>query len=172
MFLNVQLSAPAHVYVVNEDDEGRSYLLFPLPGQSLSNPLPPGQNHRLPGQDQKQQQLLWTVSSRGGREHFLVVANRERLPEFEKVISTLPTPVLNRPPDPAPLSPEALSQLRGVGGLAVSPLPADTSLQLNRLPEYSTPFEPGEQTVRDTWIRQATFENPVRTRNTSPQRQK
>jgi hypothetical protein len=173
LFLKVQLSEPAYVYVVNEDEQDESYLLFPIPGQSLSNPLPPGQTHRLPGKDQRQRELAWQVSSRGGREHFLLVVRRERSPEFEKIISTLPPPVLDRDPEPQRLSPDAVNTLRSVGGLAVSSVaPAGTSLLLHQQPEYSTKFVPGEQTARDTWIRQATFENPIRTRGRSPQRQK
>jgi serine/threonine-protein kinase len=170
---HVQVSEPTYVYVINEDERGESYLLFPLPGQSLSNPLPPGQSHRLPGKDQRQQPLSWEVSSQGGREHFLLVASRERSAAFEKVISTLPPPVLNQSPLSAPLSPDALSTLRSVGGVAVSSVaPAGTSLQLHRQPEFSMAFVPGEQTVNGTWVRQATFENPVGAREGAPQREK
>ena len=173
LFLNVQLSAPAYVYVVNEDEKGESYLLFPIPGQSVSNPLSAGVTHRLPGKDQKQQELAWQVSSPGGREHFLLVARRERSPEFEKIISTLPPPVLDRDPAPQRLSPDAVNTLRGVGGLAVSPVPpAGISLQLHRQPEFATPFMPGEQTVRGPWIRHAVFDNPIRARGASTQGQK
>ena len=84
----------------------------------------------------------------GGREHFLLVASRERSPEFEKVISALPPPVLNRLPSSERLSADALSTLRSVGSLAVSSVaPAGTSLLLHQQPEYSTLFVPGEQTV-------------------------
>ena len=38
----VQVSVPTYVYVVNEDDEGASFLMFPLPGQSVVNPLSTG----------------------------------------------------------------------------------------------------------------------------------
>jgi hypothetical protein len=40
LYLQVKTSVAAHVYIVNEDDRGESYLLFPLPNQSLQNPLP------------------------------------------------------------------------------------------------------------------------------------
>ncbi|HEU4925695.1 MAG TPA: serine/threonine-protein kinase [Vicinamibacterales bacterium] len=170
---HVQVAQPTYVYVVNEDERGESYLLFPLPGQSLTNPLAPGQSHRLPGKDQRLRQLSWQVSSRGGREHFLLVARPERSPEFEKVISTLPAPVLNRPVEPAPLSADALSTLRSVGGLTVSSVvPTGTSLQLHRQPEFSMAFVPGEQTVDGSWVRQATFDNPIRARDASAPPQK
>ena len=47
--LEVRASTPTHVYVVNEDDHGEAYLLFPLPGQKITNPLPAGSPTRLPG---------------------------------------------------------------------------------------------------------------------------
>jgi eukaryotic-like serine/threonine-protein kinase len=170
---HVQVSEPTYVYVVNEDERGESYLLFPLPGQSLTNPLPPGQSHRLPGKGPRQEPLSWEVSSRGGREHFLLVASRERSAGFEKVISTLPPPVLNRPRLSAPLSSDALSTLRSVGGLAVSSVaPTGHSLQLHRQPEFSMAFVPGEDTVDGTWVRQATFDNPTGAHEASPQRQR
>jgi serine/threonine protein kinase len=158
----VQVSVPTYVYVVNEDDEGASYLMFPLPGQSVVNPLPPGRRHRIPGISQGKL-LSWEVSTAGRREHFLVFASRERSPEFETIVSTLPPPLLNKPVAAAPLSPDALSVLRSVGGLAVSSVPAggdaNASRQLHRLPEFA-PFVPGEQTARGIWRRRATFENP------------
>ena len=160
----VQVSVPTHLYVVNEDDEGKSYLLFPLPHLSVSNPLEPGQRYRLPG-NIRGESMSWRVSSAGGREHFLLFASRERSPEFEKILSTLSKPVLNEEPVLAErLSADALSVLRGVGGLAPSSVPtaglASSSRQLHRLPEFATAFVPGEQIARGTWRRQATFENP------------
>ncbi len=158
----VEVSVPTYLYVVNEDDEGASFLMFPLPGQSVANPLSPGRRHRIPGTSQGEL-LSWEVSTAGRREHFLLFASRERSPEFETIVSTLPFPLLNKPVAAAPLSPDAVSVLRGVGGLAVSSVPAggdaNASRQLHRLPEFA-PFVPGEQTARGIWRRRATFENP------------
>ena len=95
----VQVSVPTYVYVVNEDDEGASFLMFPLPGQSVVNPLSPGRRHRIPGISEGQQ-LSWQVSTAGRREHFLLFASRERSPEFETIVSTLPLPLLNKPVAP------------------------------------------------------------------------
>ena len=160
----VQVWVPTYLYVVNEDEEGASFLMFPLPGQSVVNPLQPGRRHRIPGMSQGKQ-ISWRVSTPGRREHFVLFASRERSPEFETIVSTLPVPLLNSPVasvEPAPLSPEALTVLRSVGGLAVSSVPgadANASRQLHRLPEFA-PFVPGEQTARGIWRRRATFENP------------
>jgi hypothetical protein len=64
--LQVQTSVPMYFYVVNEDERGNSFLLFPLPGQALQNPLPPGQRHRLPAM-QNGELISWQVTSAGPR---------------------------------------------------------------------------------------------------------
>jgi serine/threonine protein kinase len=158
----VQVSVPAYVYVVNEDDKDESFLMFPLPGQSTVNPLLPGRRHRIPGRSEGKW-LSWQVSTAGHQEHFVILASPERSPEFETVVSTLPHPLLNKPVADARLSPDQLNLLRGVGGLTVSSVPADddsgSSRQLHRLPAFE-PFVPGEQTARGIWRRRATFQNP------------
>ncbi len=170
----VQFSVPIYVYVVNEDDEGASFLMFPLPGQSVMNPLQPGRRYRIPGMSQGKQ-MSWRVSTLGRREHFVMFASRERSPEFENIVSNLPVPLLDKPVASTPLSPDALSVLRSVGGLAVSSVPtgddAKASRQLHQMPEFE-PFVPGEQTGRGIWRRRATFENPIEGGNESRQPKK
>ena len=39
LFMKLQVSAPTYVYIVNEDDQGESLLLFPLPGHAVANPI-------------------------------------------------------------------------------------------------------------------------------------
>ncbi len=62
--LSVSTSAPTYLYVVNEDEHDEAYLLFPLPGQTLTNPLPANQEVRVPAG------YNWQVSS-AGRERAL-----------------------------------------------------------------------------------------------------
>jgi predicted Ser/Thr protein kinase len=90
--LEVRTSVPAHVYVVNEDEQGEGYLLFPLAGQAVTNPLAGGVAHRLPG-IQDGQRLSWQVTSAGGREHFIIFANPTPLSSFEEMFAALPQPV-------------------------------------------------------------------------------
>ena len=153
--LQVELSMPAYVYVVNEDEKGESYLLFPIPGLALRNPLPPGQRHRLPGAWDGEP-VSWQVTSAGRNEHFLIVASPQRSPEFEEMFASLPQPRFGKPA--MKLSAEGVGLLRSVGGLTTSP--ARPNLQLRLLPEFSTPLVAVEERVRGVWIRQATFENP------------
>jgi serine/threonine protein kinase len=157
--LQVQVSVPAYVYVINEDEQGESYLLFPLPGQTLANPLPPGQRHRLPGL-QNGEEMHWQVTTAGGKEHFLFFASPERSAAFERMFATLPHPTLNKPILSARLSNETKSVLRGVGGLTSTPVRLDQQLRLT--PEFATPLSASEETARGVWIRQLTLENPPR----------
>jgi hypothetical protein len=156
--LQVEVSAPAYLYVVNEDDKGESYLLFPLPGLALSNPLQPGQRHRLPGM-WNGEAISWQVTSEGDREHFLIVASPERSLKFEEMFATLPRPSFGGPPARR-LSTDELGVLRSVGGLTTSPTKGDRQLRMQ--PEFSTPLAGSEELVRGVWIRHATFENPVK----------
>ena len=157
--LHVRTSMPAHIYVVNEDEQGEQYLLFPLPGQTLTNPLPAGELHRLPGV-QNGERLSWQVTSAGGREHFLIFANTERLSAFEQMFASLAPAVRDTAVQSVRLSPEAVGVLRGVGGVTASPPPSGLTPRLAR--DFATPLLEGEETVRGVWIRQITLENPVR----------
>ena len=157
--LQVKSSVPAHVYIVNEDEQGEGYLLFPLPGQSLANPLPAGQMHRLPG-EQAGEQLSWQVTSAGGREHFIIFANTAPLSSFEQLFARLPPPDRNNPVQSVGLSREAVGVLRGVGGVVSTPSGAGAATGLAS--EFPTPLIEGEESVRGIWVRRVTLENPVR----------
>lgn len=74
--LEFSATRPAYLYVVNEDDRGEAYLLFPQAVYDTRNPLAAGETHRLPGPVRGESQA-WGVSSAGGHEHFLVVASPE-----------------------------------------------------------------------------------------------
>ncbi len=153
--LQLQTSAPVHVYVVNEDERGESYLLFPLPSQAQMNPLPAGQRHRLPGRVNGNE-ITWQVTSAGGREHFLIFASPDRWTAFEQLFASLPPPTLDQPAQR--MTREAMGLLRGVGGLA------SASAQVGRLhlvPEFGTPLAANEETARGAWVRQVTLENPA-----------
>ena len=156
--LQVEVSAPAYVYVVNEDEKGESYLLFPLPGLALSNPLQPGQRHRLPGM-WNGEAISWQVTSQGEREHFLIVASPERSLKFEEMFAALPRPSFGGPPA-RKMSLEDLGVLRSVGGLTASPTASDRQLRFD--PQFATPLAGVEERVRGVWIRRATFENPLK----------
>ena len=152
LFADVSASVPVHVYIVNQDDRGESYLLFPLRGQSASNPLTPGTVHRLPGS------VPWQVTSAGGREHFLIVASPEPLGALEAVFAKLPAPRAGAEvTSAAPLSREAIGQLRGIGGLAPKPSPQSPATELLRT---AVVLGTEAESARGPWMRQFTLENP------------
>jgi hypothetical protein len=157
--LHVRSSAPAHVYVVNEDEQGAGFLLFPLAGQVVTNPLAAGEVHRLPS-PQDGERLSWQVTSAGGREHFIIFANTAPLSSFEQLFAALPKPVRDTPVQSVSLSPEAVGVLRGVGGVTAASTATGGRVGLAR--DFPTPLIEGEETVRGVWIRQITLENPVR----------
>jgi hypothetical protein len=72
-----------YVYVLNEDSSGDVYVLFPVAGLYPENPLPPGAAHRLPGRF-RTQPVNWEITTAGGRENILVLANRTPLAALEQ----------------------------------------------------------------------------------------
>jgi hypothetical protein len=157
--LQVRASVPIHIYVVNEDERGESFLLFPLPGQSLTNPLPAGQRHRLPGIVEGYPSS-WQVTSAGEREHFLIFATPEPpTPAFARMFAAIPPATPGKRVEHHRLSPEALGVLRGVGGVARV---AGRSDPLRMTQEFATPLASGEESVRGVWVRQITLANPAR----------
>jgi len=154
--LHLHTSVPAYVYVVNEDDMGDSYLLFPIKGRTDTNPLPAGTAHRLPG-SRANEQLSWQVTSAGIREHFLIFVTPEPSPTFDRLFGSLPAPALDAPlavkiPGPA------VDTLRGIGGLVATTVHADQGMR--HVPAYSTALAPSEETAHGLWVRQIAFENP------------
>jgi serine/threonine protein kinase len=154
LYLEITASRPIHVYVVNQDDRGESYLLFPLPGQTPSNPLPPGRINQVPGA------VDWKVTSAGGREHFLIVASTAPLASLETVFAALPRPDEGRPVvTAAPLDDKVLGQLRGIGGLTLKPSKDHAA---NDLLRSALSLTSQDEIVKGPWLRQFTLENPGR----------
>lgn len=153
----IQSLVPTYVYVVNEDDRGEAYLLFPLPGQQLANPLPPGARHAIPGVVNGER-INWQVSSAGGREHFVVFASPEPpSPAFERMFQSLPQPTPGAAPAPQPLPGELATALRGVGGLKKAPARPAGELMSHA---FTAPLPDTRETARGVWVRQLTLENP------------
>lgn len=118
LFLELQGTKTMYVYVLNEDDEGHEFLLFPLSNLDLTNPLPSGEVNRLPGPVGGRENY-WDVTSAGGKERFYVIASRKPLEKLEKQIAELPqagsTAAVALPDE------GVVETLRGIGGLAPEP---------------------------------------------------
>lgn len=110
LLLQLRGSHPMHVYVVNEDERGSTFALFPLRSIGPQNPLAPGRDHRLPGGTATAEHY-WQVSDVGGRETFYVIASKEPLPELERDLASLPQ------------AGSGAAVTRGVGGVSTSETP-------------------------------------------------
>ncbi len=117
--LEIRGNEPMHVYVLNYDQAGEAWVLFPLPDCDLQNPLPPGTSHRLPG-TRGGESFGWVVSSAGGEEAFIVIASREPLKNFERQIAGI-APAGSA--GEVTLSARAIGTLRGIGGLEAESQP-------------------------------------------------
>lgn len=158
LHLQFEASRPVHLYVLAEDDRGEAFLLFPLPGRSLSNPLPAKRMHRIPP-DEDGGRMSWGVSSAGGTEHILIVASPKALTDFEERLSALPAPVQADAAMALPLDAEALAGLRGIGHLLEEESSGDPE-------EARAPFEMarrlggGIEKTGGVWVRQIDLINP------------
>lgn len=154
LFAVVNASHPVYVYIINRDEAGQSFLLFPLPG---FNPAGPAQASRLPGA-RNGEQHYWEVTSPGVKEHFFVYVTPQRLVEFEELLNALPRAELGRSVSSVALSTSAVGVLRGVGGLSPTPNSAGTfATELSDL----QPLPAERESTKGVWARRITFDNPV-----------
>lgn len=154
--LTVRTDRPVHLYVVNEDERGHRYLLFPLrsisdgsaspkTGPLSAEPIPSGVDVRVPATED------WRVTSVGQREHMLVFASIQPPREVEELLARLPVPTRG--------APAADGRYRGFGSVTPAPLAPDTSERLYE--RYATPLV-GRETARGLWVRQLVLESKPR----------
>ncbi len=157
LFLTLDVSRPVYVYVINQDEAGSAYLLFPLPGNETQNPVALNAANRLPG-FRKGEAHYWEVTTAGGREHFLVYVAPERLTDFEQMLAVLPRAEDDRPVDAVPLTARAVGALRGVGGLA----PARERATVPSIPGFPDlkPLPETREAATGVWARRISFDNP------------
>jgi hypothetical protein len=159
--LEVRVTRPAWVYVLNEDDRGERYLLYPQPRFDSHNPLPAESTFVLPGTVEGKESA-WSVTSAGGREHFLVVASLEPVPEIEAELASIPAAAPGRPIEYARVGPVAVQRLRGVGGVVDAPPVAQPPAERSPAFERFRALAGRETEVRGVWVRQFVLENPGR----------
>ena len=104
LFMKLQVSTPTYVYIVNEDDQGESLLLFPLPGQAVANPIAAETMVRVPGT--RNEEISWQVSNVGGREHFLIFASPERVHGVRRSVRDAAAPRLRQAGQPRRTHPD------------------------------------------------------------------
>ncbi len=112
--MRIEASSEVHVYVLNADDTGKAFRLYPLPENGLTNPLSPSTPHRLPDATRN-----WVVTSEGGREHFMVMVSPTRDEAADAVFRAIAPVTSNAPRQP--ISRSSIGRLRSVGGLSTTP---------------------------------------------------
>jgi hypothetical protein len=159
--LEFRATRPAWVYVLNEDERGERYLLFPQPLFDVRNPIAADSTIVLPGTIGGRENA-WSVTSAGGREHFLIVASPEPVAELEAELDRLPSPEPGRPVRYAAVEEATVERLRGVGGVVALPeraaSPAPRAVAFDRFRALAG----RESDVRGVWVRQVILENPGR----------
>jgi predicted Zn-dependent protease len=132
LFLEITGSKAMHVYVLNQDEAGRAFLLYPLPRLDKQNPLRGGVRHRLPGPVSGEPNY-WQVDQSGGDEWILVAAGRNPIPELERQIAGLPMAGAGLGVELG--DSEVIATLRGISGLAPRPGDANGSGPLSDISE-------------------------------------
>ncbi|MFN8177511.1 MAG: serine/threonine-protein kinase [bacterium] len=159
--LELKTTRRAWAYVLNQDERGESYLLFPQPAFDLKNPLPADTTWTLPGPISGHENA-WTVTSRGGREHFLIVVSPEPVPELEADLGKIPAPTPGRAVQYASVSSQSVERLRGAGGLAELPAAAPAGPAHWQAFDRFRGLAGREDGVRGIWVRHVVLENPAR----------
>lgn len=157
VFLDLGLERSLHVYVVNQDDTGAAWLLFPLPGYELQNPVPEG-SHRLPGRWMGRS-FLWEISSAGGNERFYLVTSPEPVAELEAELGRLPSPRMESPVLAAELGDEVMHRLRGAGRVAEDVSAVGGHAPTGILGE-ARPLAAGPESVSGMTVRELVLANP------------
>jgi hypothetical protein len=118
--LQMEFQSPERVYlyVLDQDQAGHAFVLFPAPGLDGGNPLAGGAQHRLPG-TQGGKTATWEVSSPGGKEQVLAIAARAPLKELEREIARFPRASASQPVVYGRVSDSTLLAVRGIGRIGV-----------------------------------------------------
>ena len=156
--MQIESSVEVYAYVLNADDAGKSYRLFPLPDSQPDNPLSGSKVHRLPSED-----MNWVVTREGGREHFVVVVTPVRNEAFEAVIRTIaPAKASGGPVTRSAIPAAEIGVLRSVGGLVKTKTVATASAP--SLIWYDTAGELTGQreTASGAWMRRLTVPGAAR----------
>ncbi|MFN0205575.1 MAG: serine/threonine-protein kinase [Planctomycetota bacterium] len=160
VYLDVTVDRDVSFYVFNESRSGELFLLFPIPGIDMKNPVAAG-THRIPGsRDGKAK--YWTVTSDGGgEERIFAVATRRPIAEIDKLVkrsraASESTEMMY--PKVAGTAREAL--MRGIGGLGEDDdsEPVYTNRR-GRLHQLSDELDRGAAESKTVWKRLIILKN-------------
>ncbi len=148
--MRIEASKEIYVYVLNTDDTGKSYRLFPLPDHRPDNPLAPSKEHRLPGDVG----VNWAVDSEGGREHFVIMVNTARVDAIEALVRSIPAAAEGR--TAATITTRDIGVLRSVGGLARERTMVKASEPTLLWFEEASDLTSQQETASGAWMRRLT----------------
>ncbi len=154
LFLEFESAEPLHVYVLDEDEKGETYTLFPVAGSDLANPLPTTARHRLPGKHGGSP-FDWVVTSAGGREHVLIVASRKPIAALDQLVASVAAADPSRPVNYANVGEQTFATLRGIGGMEAAP--AAPSGRESKLESLARRLR--ANAGNGYWVRQLTLES-------------
>ncbi len=123
--LRVRTEKDTRLYVINTDQNGAAFLLFPIPGMDLVNPLRGHKDYVLPG-PRDGIALDWLVTSRGTQERMVIIASGAPLPALEQEL-------LNWVTAGSENTASIAIPLRGIGGLAAGSSTSSTNTALDAL---------------------------------------
>ncbi|MFN7967140.1 MAG: serine/threonine-protein kinase [Acidobacteriota bacterium] len=141
--LQLQLTTrePVHFYLINRDQAGRLFVLFPLAAAAERNPLLPGNVHLLPGAINGVARQ-WRVDTAGERESFLMIASRRPLENLETAIAALAEPSVHEP-------------MRGTGELVpTTPEPGNAALARS-----IESLQQARRNDHDLWVEEIVVDN-------------
>jgi eukaryotic-like serine/threonine-protein kinase len=148
--MSIVASKEVYVYVLNTDDAGKTFRLFPLPDHRPDNPLAPSKEHRLPGDVGED----WAVDSPGGREHFVIMVNPVRVDAIEALVRSIPAATEGR--GAAAMTTRDIGVLRSVGGLAKDKTIAKASEPALLWFEEASGLTSNQETASGAWMRRLT----------------
>ena len=148
--MRVEASKAIYVYVLTADDAGKSIRLFPLPDHQPDNPLAPAKEHRLPGNVG----VDWSVTSEGGREHFVIMVNPVREDAIEAFVRSIPAASEGRAA--AALTTRDIGVLRSVGGLHREKTVATAGSPSLLWFEEASDLTSNQETASGAWMRRIT----------------
>jgi hypothetical protein len=152
LYLELTATEPMNAYVLNEDEAGSVFVLFPIEGVGSGNPLAAGTSHRLPGEI-GDSLLYWTVTSAGGRERITVVGSRTPLGGLEEAITHVPAAGLG-----APIRLGIAVAGRGIGGMRKERAAGDPR---RRLDEMIRSLEARRRETGDVWVWRVELNDPA-----------
>jgi hypothetical protein len=148
--MRIQASKEVYVYLLNADDAGKSFRLFPLADHQPDNPLAPSKEHRLPGDVG----VDWAVDSEGGREHFVIMVTPVRVDAVEAFVRSIPGAAEGRVA--ATITTRDIGTLRSVGGLVKDKTIAKASDPSLLWFEEASELTEQPETASGAWTRRLT----------------